>query len=110
MAPFGPHAAGMLLAAAMMDRAPDLYVNSLVDPDTQEVAAFEPLVGSHGGLGGWQDRGFVMAPPQLIDPKDAIVGGVDLHRHLVGALERLGHRTQLASQILADSGQAEGEE
>ena len=45
-----------------MDRGPELYVNSSFDLDTMDVAAFEPLVGCHGGLGGWQDRGFVLAP------------------------------------------------
>ena len=56
MAAFGPHAARVLLRALMHPEAPDLYVNSAVDPVTNDVAAFEGLVGSHGGLGGWQDR------------------------------------------------------
>jgi uncharacterized membrane protein YvlD (DUF360 family) len=93
---FGDHAAAMLLAAVSMTQAPDLYVNSSVDPDTLDVAAFEPLVGCHGGLGGWQDRAFVMAPPGLLAPEAPIVGGDDLHQHLVGILEQLGHRTELA--------------
>ena len=59
------------------------------------MAAFEPLVGCHGGLGGWQDRGFVLAPPHLLAPTEPIVGGDELHRHLVGILEALGHRTEL---------------
>ena len=65
---FGAHAPAMLLAAASMAQAPDLYVNSAMDPTTLDVAAFEPLVGCHGGLGGWQDRAFVMAPPDLLAP------------------------------------------
>ena len=81
--------------ATLMDRAPELYVNSTVDPDTLDVAAFEPLVGCHGGLGGWQDRGFVLAPPHLLRPTEPIMGGDELHRHLVGILEALGHRTEL---------------
>ena len=93
---FGDHAPAMLLSAVSMPEAPDLYVNSAVDPDTLDVAAFEPLVGCHGGLGGWQDRAFVMAPPDLLDPPAPIVGGDELHRHLVGILDTLGHRTQLA--------------
>ena len=95
--PFGEHAAGMLLSATLMDRGPDLYVNSSVDPDTLDVAAFEPLVGCHGGLGGWQDRGFVMAPPELLQPTSPIVGGEELHRHLVDVLESLGHRADLST-------------
>jgi hypothetical protein len=90
----------MLLTAASMAEAPDLYVNSTIDPDTLDVAAFEPLVGCHGGLGGWQDRAFVMAPPGLLAPPAPIVGGDDLHQHLVAILELLGHRTELASDPL----------
>ena len=31
---------------------PDLVLNSVFWPDDEEVAAFEELVGSHGGMGG----------------------------------------------------------
>jgi len=77
-----------------MAEAPDIYVNSLID-DMGEVAAFEGLVSCHGGLGGWQDRGFVLAPTDLLAPTEPIHGGDSLHRHLVGILESLGHRTDL---------------
>ena len=50
------HAARMLQRAVVMPEAPDLYLNSRVDDVTLDIAAFEPLVGAHGGLGGWQDR------------------------------------------------------
>jgi uncharacterized membrane protein YvlD (DUF360 family) len=90
---FGAHAPGMLMTAVSMSQAPELYVNSAMDPTTLDVAAFEPLVGCHGGLGGWQDRGFVMAAPELLSPETPIMGGDDLHRHLVGILQSLGHRT-----------------
>jgi uncharacterized membrane protein YvlD (DUF360 family) len=95
LAAFGPHAPAMLAAATLMPRAPELYVNSCFDPVTMDVAAFEPLVGCHGGLGGWQDRAFVMAPTHLFAPDHPIVGGDDLHRHLVAMLVALGHRTEL---------------
>jgi uncharacterized membrane protein YvlD (DUF360 family) len=95
LAAFGPHAPTMLEAATLMPRAPDLYVNSCFDPVTMDVAAFEPLVGCHGGLGGWQDRAFVMAPAHLLAPDRPIVGGDELHRHLVAMLVALGHRTEL---------------
>ncbi len=92
---FGAHAAAMVRAATDMPEAPDLYVNSSVDPVNLEVAAFEPLVGAHGGLGGWQDRAFVLAPGELFAPDVPIVGGDQLHRHLVGMLDKLGHRADL---------------
>ena len=50
-----------------MPSAPDIYVNSTVDPETLEITAFESLVGAHGGLGGWQDRGLLIAPTHLLD-------------------------------------------
>ncbi|WP_244928129.1 phage holin family protein [Nocardioides sp. W7] len=93
--PFGRHAATRLLAATALPQAPDIYVNSALDADTLDVAAFEPLVGCHGGLGGWQDSAFVLAPSALLATDDPIVGGVELHRHLVGILEALGQRTSL---------------
>ena len=40
-------------------------MNSTVDADTLDIAAFEPLVGAHGGLGGWQDRAVLLVPKEL---------------------------------------------
>jgi len=93
--PFDRQAAARLLAATAMPEAPDIYVNSALDADTLDVAAFEPLVGCHGGLGGWQDSAFLLAPTDLLATDRPIVGGVELHRHLVAMLETLGHRTSL---------------
>ena len=39
-----------------MEHAPDLLLLSQYDPELGEVAAFEELIGSHGGLGGDQTR------------------------------------------------------
>jgi len=91
LAPFGPDAPGFVLRAALMPEAPDIYVNSLVD-DLDEVAAFEGLVGCHGGLGGWQDRAMIVWPDELPGPHEMVVGADAVHRLLVGWLELLGHR------------------
>ena len=93
--PFGEYAAPLVARATEMDEAPDLYVNSIYDPATEEIAAFEGLVGAHGGLGGWQDRGMLLAPVELLPDPPHIVGAEHLHQHLVGMLERLGHRGNL---------------
>ena len=99
MEPFGPRAAGLLLRAVLMPQAPDLYVNSDVHPTTLDVSAFEPLVGCHGGLGGWQDSAVFLCPAELRDPsldgRGPVVGADALHAVLVGMLERLGHRRDL---------------
>jgi hypothetical protein len=92
LALFGRHAPGVLRRAVEMPEAPDLYVNSTVDTATLEVAAFEDLVGCHGGLGGWQDRGVLIAPADLVPAGTALTGADELHVLFVGLLERLGHR------------------
>ncbi len=96
LAPFGPEAPGFVLRAATMTEAPDIYVNSLID-DMGEVAAFEGLVGCHGGLGGWQDRAMIVWPTELPGPEEMVVGADAVHELLVGWLELLGHRRGDAS-------------
>ncbi len=93
LAPFGEHAARVLRRALSQPEAPDLYVNSVVDPVTNDVAAFEGLVGSHGGLGGWQDRAMLLGPTDLMQRlPERIEGADELHRVLVGMLEASGQR------------------
>jgi uncharacterized membrane protein YvlD (DUF360 family) len=99
LAAFPPHAPWALSRAMAMPSAPDLYVNSAVDPATLEVAAFEGLVGSHGGLGGWQDRAIFIPPTQLVDEAAGIRGAEELHAQLVGMQVRLGHRSQLPGSV-----------
>jgi uncharacterized membrane protein YvlD (DUF360 family) len=90
--PFGAHAREFLLRAVLRPEAPDVYVNSLVDPGTEEVAAFEGLVGCHGGLGGWQDRAFVLVPSHVPFPVEPVVGADSLHHAFTAILRHLGHR------------------
>jgi uncharacterized membrane protein YvlD (DUF360 family) len=92
---FGSDAPAFILRAATMPEAPDLYVNSLVDASTGEVAAFEGLVGCHGGLGGWQDRAMLVYPADLPAPPARLVGADAVHRQLVAWLELMGHRADL---------------
>lgn len=94
LAPYGAHAPRVLRRAVLMGRAPDLYVVSAVDPLTQDVNAFEGLVGSHGGLGGWQDRGVLLVPTDLAGClPDRIEGADHLHRVLVEMLVACGQRS-----------------
>ncbi|BCW70562.1 phage holin family protein [Arthrobacter sp. NicSoilB8] len=97
LANFGSHAARMLGRALMHPEAPDLYVNSTVDPLTGDVAAFEGLVGSHGGLGGWQDRALLLGPAEFMAGlPERIEGAGELHRLLVAMLESGGQRATTA--------------
>jgi hypothetical protein len=93
---------------ARFDDAPDIYVNSLYDPVLDEVAAFEELVGCHGGVGGWQTRPLLVHPkewpidPDLVGPDGRIRGADQVHVQLVRWLERLGHRTDLAADAAVE--------
>jgi putative membrane protein len=66
----------------------DIMVNSLYDPETDEVAAFEELVGSHGGMGGDQTVPFVMFPSEWEITKEPIIGAPELHTQFINWLDR----------------------
>ncbi|WP_448642038.1 phage holin family protein [Geodermatophilus sp. URMC 63] len=90
LAPYGEHAAALVARVSAFPHCPDVMVNSRYDPETDEASPFEPHVGSHGGLGGPQQRGFLAHPRQLRAPGE-IVGAEQLHRVLRGWLTELGH-------------------
>ena len=69
LAPFGPNAADHVRRTDGFAHCPDVLVNSVFEPDTEEVAAFEELVGSHGGMGGSQSFPFVLFPVELLLPR-----------------------------------------
>jgi uncharacterized membrane protein YvlD (DUF360 family) len=101
LTPFGEHAPRVLRRALLMPEAPDLYVNSAVDPLTNDVAAFEGLVGSHGGLGGWQDHAVLLAPADLMAGVPASIEGADeLHQVLLGMLRASGQRAASAPTLV----------
>jgi len=61
---------------------PDILVHSAWNPHTGETPAFEELVGSHGGLGGYQTRPFLMYPRNLCTGDSPIIGAEDMYRRL----------------------------
>ena len=88
-APFGEHAATGLKRVDGMSNSPDLIAISLLDPSTGEVAAFEELIGSHGGLGGPQTEPFILYPAEwsLDEP---IIGAENVYRQLRHWLSGMG--------------------
>ena len=90
--PYGPHARGDLLRHQEVAHIGDLVLISAVDPITQEVAAFEELVGSHGGLGGWQTDAVLVHPSDWPVADGEINGSDTVHRLLVRWLRGLGLR------------------
>jgi uncharacterized membrane protein YvlD (DUF360 family) len=91
LAGFGPNAARHLLRTDAFPHCADLMINSAYWPQFGEVAAFEELVGSHGGLGGTQCFPFVLHPSDLAWPAEEVVGAESIHRILRGWLAQLGH-------------------
>jgi hypothetical protein len=82
LALFGPNAATHLMRTNSFPHSPDILVNSLYNPETDEVAAFEELVGSHGGLGGNQTKAFLMFPAEWELQDDDIIGAGELHKQM----------------------------
>jgi uncharacterized membrane protein YvlD (DUF360 family) len=91
--PFGPNAARHLHRTDSFAHCPDVMLNSAYWDETGEVAAFEELVGSHGGMGGTQSHPFVLHPAELPWPDEPVVGAEHVHRILRGWLAALGHES-----------------
>jgi uncharacterized membrane protein YvlD (DUF360 family) len=98
LAPFGPNAAAHVRRTDRFPHCPDIVLNSTYWADTDEVAAFEELVGSHGGMGGEQCFPFVLAPSDWAEPSEPIVGAERMHQVLRGWLVDLGHDSYRAPQ------------
>jgi uncharacterized membrane protein YvlD (DUF360 family) len=98
LAAFGPNAAQHVRRTDSFPHCADLMINSTLWPEFGEVAAFEELVGSHGGLGGTQGFPFVLHPSDLPWPADEVVGAERVHRIFRGWLAELGH-TSYASEV-----------
>jgi len=94
--PYGQRTAGDLLAHQEMAHVGDLVVVSRLDAGTDEVAAFEELVGCHGGLGGGQTDAFLVYPAGWTVDERPLVGPDAIYRQLARWLEELGLRATLA--------------
>jgi len=88
---FGPNTADHLRRTSEFDNCPDLLINSFYDPATEEGAAFEGLIGFHGGLGGKQSHPFVLAPSGLTQPSTPLVGARSIHELFKSWIEECGH-------------------
>ena len=103
LAAYGPNAARHVARTDAFAHCPDLMVNSRYWAELDEVAAFEELAGSHGGLGGGQSRPFVLAPPGLPWPDEPVVGAASVHRILRGWLAMGGQTAYSDSEPPGES-------
>ncbi|MBV9329217.1 MAG: phage holin family protein [Chloroflexi bacterium] len=79
---FGPHTVMSLEREDAMTHAPDLLLISQYDPELEEVAAFEELIGSHGGLGGPQTQPFILHPTEWVLDEAVPLGAPAIYRNL----------------------------
>jgi uncharacterized membrane protein YvlD (DUF360 family) len=100
---FGPHTIMSLRREDAMTHAPDLLLISQYDPELGEVAAFEELIGSHGGLGGPQTAPFILHPVEWELDEEIPLGAPTIYRNLRRWLESidipLGRPADAASPV-----------
>jgi len=82
LAHFDPTVADHLRRHDSFPHCPDILVNSMYDPHSDEVAPFEEFMGSHGGLGGPQTKPFAVVPVVWSEPANPIVGVEAMHEAL----------------------------
>ncbi len=87
---YGEHVAANLKELDGYQHIGDIFVISMYDPSTQEVAPFEHQVGSHGGLGGMQTKAFVMYPTAFAtqDKTVDLVGAPEVNRKIHEWIDR----------------------
>jgi hypothetical protein len=96
---FGPRARQHLLRVSSFMNVPDLLVNSFYDPSLDEAAAFEELIGGHGGLGGKQMHPFLIYPAEIaLDETTPIIGAEELHQVLLRFVDGRTPETPAAAQ------------
>ncbi|WP_373429407.1 alkaline phosphatase family protein [Streptomyces sp. V4I23] len=85
LAAFGPGAVDAVRRTDGFPHVADIMVNSMYDPRTGVVHAFEEQIGSHGGLGGEQSKAFLLSPLELsppVRPGRELIGAEQVHRVL----------------------------
>lgn len=90
LAPYGPRALRHVRRTDGYRDVPDVLVHSAYNPDTGELPAFEELVGSHGGLGGYQTEPFLLYPGTLCPGEEPIVGAEEVHLRLKAWIHAAG--------------------
>jgi hypothetical protein len=87
---FGPHTIMSLKREDAMEHAPDLLLVSQYDAELGEVAAFEELIGSHGGLGGPQTEPFILHPVEWHLDEEVPLGAPAIYRNIRRWLSSMG--------------------
>jgi hypothetical protein len=89
LAGYASQAAENLLRLDGFATTGDLILLGAVDAASGEVTGFEELVGSHGGLGGWQTEPFILCPKSLKMADELLVGAPALYSQLTAWREQM---------------------
>jgi uncharacterized membrane protein YvlD (DUF360 family) len=107
---FGPHTVMSLRRVDAMPHAPDLLLISEYNPDLGEVAAFEELIGSHGGLGGPQTEPFILHPSDWTLDEEVPLGAPAVYRNIRRWLGSIGIELGKPAAATAASGPVPAED
>ena len=88
LAPYGDLAPRALRRLDEVAHCGDIAVISMYDTETQEIAAFEELIGAHGGLGGAQTRPFLLYPADWELDLGPLIGAPMVYQQLRTWMER----------------------
>lgn len=93
LAVYGPNAALHLRRESGYSNCPDIIVNTMYDPQTEELCGFENQVSHHGGMGGPQNYPFILRPASLPYDGKPIIGAESVHHLLRGWREKVQNMT-----------------
>lgn len=88
LAAYGEHAVAAIQRLDEIEHVGDIAVVSQFDPETGEIAAFEELIGAHGGLGGPQTRPFLLYPSDWQLDLAPLLGAPMVYQQLRTWMER----------------------
>lgn len=84
---FGENTIRKLKRTDEFAHVPDILVNSAYDIDSEEVYAFEELIGSHGGAGGNQQYPFILYPSEW-SLEEEIFGSENVYKFFKSEMEK----------------------
>ncbi|HWD00888.1 MAG TPA: phage holin family protein [Amycolatopsis sp.] len=90
LAEYGQYADELIKRVDTFPHCADVMINSRYDPESDQSSPFERHVGSHGALGGPQQRGFILYPRSFPAPGEP-VGAEAVHHVFRDWLTFLGH-------------------
>jgi putative membrane protein len=96
---YGPNAARHLKRESSFANCPDLLVNTVYNPDTQEMYCYENQASHHGSLGGSQNHPFVLHPISLVAGEEPIVTAEGLYRVMRGWRDRAQREILMTQEI-----------